>query len=99
MGMSIETRTTIELSDVIAVEIQCVNCGAQFSCTLDRLKVGFDECRNCKTAWGTTELDNDIKRIEQFLPQLRLVCGLLAKGIFPFKLRFEITQPSHKEGL
>lgn len=45
--MTIETRTTIQLSDVTAVEFKCKNCGRIISWPIEAAKVPTEcDCRN-----------------------------------------------------
>jgi hypothetical protein len=82
--MTIETRSTIELSDVIACEFVCNKCKTK---TVRLLNADFNlpgTCGNCKNIWLTEGQESNDLRI--FLNLLQRY----AAGVRPFTLRLEI---------
>lgn len=94
--MAIESRTTIEPGDVVAVELECLRCHCRFACALDEWRIEPTGCRNCGASWGAFQ-DKEIKQLEHLLALLRVFGNLQAKEVLPFKLRFEIAQSPRKE--
>jgi hypothetical protein len=82
--MTIETRSTIELSDVIACEFVCNKCKAK---TVRLLNAEFNlpgVCGNCQNIWLTDGQESNDLRV--FLNLLQRY----AVGARPYILRFEI---------
>ncbi len=96
MSMTIETRTTIEPNDVVAVEVLCKGCGCSTSTPLGRWRIEPSGCGNCGAKWGFVE--SDFRQLSQLISLLRSFGSTQAAETLPFKLRFEIAQP-RKESL
>lgn len=82
--MTIETRSTIELSDVVACEFVCNKCKTK---TVRLLNADFNlpgMCGNCQNTWLTEGQESNDLRI--FLNLLQRY----AAGPRPFTLRLEI---------
>lgn len=86
--MTSEVRTTIEASDVIAIEIQCKECGSRSSNSLTKWRASLTGCGNCGANWG--HLDNEFKELYYLVGMLRKFGGEHAKNALPFVLRFEV---------
>lgn len=93
MGMSTEMRTTIQLSDLKAVEIECVKCHSRIVRPVGVWLSRLDCCPDCGVSWihyrGTMDfLANTASQVAKIAE--------IDKPEFnaPFVVRFEI-----KEGL
>jgi hypothetical protein len=56
--MTTETKTFIELGDVIAIQFQCRKCGTTISRSVAESTKPIRECPTCQTLWaehGTSE--------------------------------------------
>jgi hypothetical protein len=68
--MTIETRSSIELGDIVAFEMECSKCHAR---TIRKLQTIFDvpgKCGNCGGGWmmqGSSELNS----LREFLTQMQ----------------------------
>ncbi|MGB8887391.1 MAG: hypothetical protein WCC87_11750 [Candidatus Korobacteraceae bacterium] len=68
--MTIETRSSIELGDIVAFEMECSKCHAR---TIRKIVPQFDvppKCGNCGAGWmmhGSAELNS----LREFLTQLQ----------------------------
>jgi hypothetical protein len=49
--MTIERRTFIDLSDIMALEYECKHCGARHSIPLNKMDRGIELCPNCREEW------------------------------------------------
>ena len=88
--MTIETRGTIELADVLAVEYECANqsCRARVIRPLER-SGGIAvprACGNCGSSWFT-DPSQEAQELKDFLETIARYKG--AK--LPFVLRFEVS--------
>ena len=90
-AMMIETRTTIELKDVLALEIGCKHCGAV---TIERVREVHHipiSCPNCTAE--LLDMDGSTKRaIEELVRILKHPALIEEKG--NFTLRLHINAPS-----
>lgn len=86
--MTVETRSSIELTDIVAFEMECNNCHAR---TIRPIKPQFDvpnKCGNCSAGWmmhGSAELNN----LREFLTQLQSYIKTAPNQ--NFVLRFEVS--------
>lgn len=90
--MTVETRCLIELSDILGVEFQCLNCGAKT--LLDKPKVLL-ECPVCKADWLMQGTDEE-NTLRIFLSTIQ--SAKVKMDGRPFSLRLQIAAPSEPEG-
>lgn len=84
--MTIETRSTIELADIIAIEFECRDCRAKVVRKIDGFKNVPGFCGNCEKQWlidGSQAHDN----LYRFLVRLQELSKASGE---PFLLRFEV---------
>ena len=87
--MTVETRTTIELGDINAVEFECKNCRTKTVRQLDKLQVPTS-CDNCGDRWfidgnpESGELGFFIKKLQYY-----------GSHDFRYALRFQIATLPH----
>jgi hypothetical protein len=88
--MTIETRCSIELSDILGVELKCGSCGAKTLLDTDGAKVLWD-CPVCKTTWLLPQTDEE-KKLRTFPSQIKSASAKMERRGFSMKLL--ITPPS-----
>ncbi len=87
--MTSEVRTTIEASDVIAIEIQCKECGTRSSYPLKNWRIAPNGCGNCGAHWG--HLDSEFQQLSHLIAMLKVFGSDRPKNPLPFALRFEVS--------
>lgn len=83
--MTIETRSTIELKDISAVEFGCPSCGAVIIRKIDQNFRMPSGCFNCDAQWTVT-----MSPEQQALTQLFRTLAHYSSVKFPFRCRLEI---------
>jgi hypothetical protein len=91
--MTTEVRTTIEPKDIMAVEIECAQCGFRTVRTLTSWLGDSMRCSNCEKSWD--EHKPMLKNIRDAAVLLRTV-SLQTKENMPFIVRIEIRNPEAK---
>jgi Zn finger protein HypA/HybF involved in hydrogenase expression len=84
--MTRETRTTIEPSDVIAVEFECRECGARIVVNLENFDKSPVFCPRCEKQWVIYNSDAHA-RLQSFLHRMKDYSKVKDE---PYILRFEI---------
>jgi hypothetical protein len=97
--MTTETRTTIELGDVLAIEFECKKCGAKIAVPIEKFRQAPLRCAACDTqeaeqwlvANGPESDHSRIGRLAQLIAQL--------SELKPehFAMRLEIASQSKPE--
>jgi hypothetical protein len=90
--MTIETRTTVELSDINAVEFECRKCGTKTVRKIDGNYVTPVACDNCKEQWFLG-LGPESGELGHFIERIGYYSG---KG-FPYLLRLQIAKESDEQ--
>jgi len=67
--MTVETRSSIQLSDVVAFEMECEKCHARTIRQLDRIFEVPTRCGNCSAGWMMTG-SAELNMLREFLEQL-----------------------------
>jgi hypothetical protein len=93
--MTRELRTTIEPSDVKAIELECLSCHGRQTIMLDKWQNDRGVCPDCKAAWPQTHsfAFQNLFRLVGHLAEAKKVNG--TKDL-PFAVRFEITSEPDK---
>jgi hypothetical protein len=89
--MTTEVRTTIEPKDIMAVEIECAQCGFRTVRTITSWLGDSMRCGNCEKSWD--EHKSMLKNIRDAVSLLRIV-SLETKETMPFRVRLEIGSPN-----
>jgi predicted RNA-binding Zn-ribbon protein involved in translation (DUF1610 family) len=84
--MTVETRTTIEPSDINAVEFECRGCGAKTIRKLDRKLQMPARCGNCGDEWFNPNRQ-EVHEVGIFLEQI----AEYGAGQYPYIMRFQLT--------
>ena len=84
--MTTETRTTIELQDITAVEFECKQCGTKTTRKLDNALVIPVTCDNCRDQWVIGNSD-EFHQLTAFFQQFKHYAG----DKFKYRLRLQIT--------
>ena len=89
--MTIETRTTMELKDIKAIEFECATCHTKVVYSIDQFSQPVFVCYTCHPSKTLiSERSTDHKTIVQ-LVQLINQLSQLERGVF--LMRFDITAP------
>jgi hypothetical protein len=92
MPMTTETRTTIQLSDLKAVEIECTSCHSRIARPIGTLLSPALGCPECNSNW--TQFRGTLEFLAKFTSQIAKVAAIDdPKNDAPFVVRFEIAQP------
>jgi hypothetical protein len=88
--VTIDERVVIDLSDVIAVELECQKCHTAFSVPVEKWKPGEAKCSNClEDLWGA-QAGGEVQDLRNFASALK---ALIHRGkSLPIRLR--ITRPA-----
>jgi hypothetical protein len=84
--MTEETRTTIELQDVVAIEFGCRRCSAKFVLAFNEHLTIPRQCANCQEEWfglGRPER----AEMERFIEQIRYY----QRNSFPYDFRLQLA--------
>jgi hypothetical protein len=87
--MTSETRTTIDPSDVVAIEIECTNCHVRQVRPLGAERGRLDNCPNCNETWMTLG-SSDAKNIFYLIQSLNDLKSLMESGKTPYRIRLEV---------
>ena len=89
MSMTIETRTTIQLSDIRAIEFECRSCHCRIVRPMGGTQPIMPVCPECGVTWmqykGTMEF------LSNFASQVPKAATIDAQNDGPFVVRFEVS--------
>ena len=90
--MTIETRTTIELRDIQAVEMECATCHTKVVHSIEKFNQPMMVCYTCQpNKQLIVERSSDHREIVQLV---QIINRLSALKDAPFIMRFDITDSS-----
>lgn len=89
--MTTETRTTIEPSDITAIEFECRKCHTRTIRLFNNWLQGPSECSNCGEQW-MLPTSVDLENVKQLVALIRGFANGEKNGR-PFKLRLELSKP------
>ena len=92
--MTTINRICFELSDVLAIRLQCKHCGAAISYPTDNWKPGFLKCPNCPATLVTKPSEGESKELHALASLANALKELSKPDTFEFRLRFEFAQSS-----
>jgi DNA replicative helicase MCM subunit Mcm2 (Cdc46/Mcm family) len=105
--MTTQTKTFIELSDILAVRVQCSKCQSTVTMPITREMsfAGMRHCPNCGKPWLVLEMTSKESEIAACAATIRATSDLLktwqetlaATGHSGFSLTLEIAQPTEDE--
>jgi hypothetical protein len=85
-----ETRTTIQLSDIQAIEFECRACHCRITRPMGGRQILMLICPECETTWANYRGDMEI--LTKIASQIARLAGIDdPKNQAPFVVRFEIT--------
>jgi hypothetical protein len=90
--MTRETRTTIELGDIAAIEFECTQCHSRTTRLLDKWNQSPASCGNCGEQWMLTH-SGDFKSIDTLANLIRT----FSSHAMPFTMRLEIKPDGTEE--
>jgi hypothetical protein len=97
-SMTNETRTTIQLSDIKAIEFECSACHCRIVRPVGGLQPKLLACPECGITWAQFERTMDF--LSRTVSQLAKVAEVdKPENQSPFVVRFELVQPTRKESL
>jgi hypothetical protein len=86
----VKTRTTIEVSDIKAIEIECQNCRARYSRPVDRWQSDLVSCSVCHS--HLMELNSDNSTLLVQLAGALATLTNAAGASRPYKIRLEMEE-------
>jgi hypothetical protein len=92
--MTVETRTTIELGDVKAVEFECSNCHVKTIVPLNKFKQPPISCRGCNSEQWFVPGSEDFNDLIQMVRSMER----FSKPNKLFSMRFDISPVASREG-
>ncbi len=105
--MTTQTKTFIELSDILAVRVQCSKCQSTVTIPIARYMnfAGMKRCTNCGNAWLAVEMSSIEPQIKACAETIRATVEelknwqrtLSTMGSEGFSLALEIAQPPEEE--
>lgn len=87
--MTSQTRTTIEPSDILAIELECRTCSSR---SIKPVKAWQNEdgvCRNCGASWPQLR-SPEFQKLSKFVTAINDVVGLNELKDIPFTIRLEL---------
>lgn len=93
--MTSETRTTIEATDITAVEIKCVNCGLRSIWQLQEWDNSFQKCSHCGAAWPIQK-SFSYQALSSMIEGVRELSKIKGDKELPFTIRFEVAGVSDR---
>jgi hypothetical protein len=93
--MTSETRTTIEATDVKAVELECVKCGFRTVWPLNQWNGRYVRCATCGESWPVLQnaLYDALGRVVTSLSEI----AKADRAAIPFRIRFELIERKEKQ--
>jgi uncharacterized Zn finger protein len=89
--MTSKTRTTIEPRDILAVELECKECGSRSIRPIKLALTGAEKCPNCSTVWPV-QLATELNQLATLVSMASAVAGWQNRKDVPFSVRFEIAE-------
>lgn len=86
--MTIEVKKLIELTDLLAIQMTCVECGAAVTLPLAHCHTIPKACGNCAAAWVSFEQKTDAA-IDELLQAIKRVTRLTERR--PFRFAFQVA--------
>jgi len=90
-----EIRTTIEATDIKAVEMECAKCGFRTVWPLDQWDGRYAKCARCGESWPISQnaayeaMDRAVRNMSTF--------AKADSAAIPFKIRFELIGQKEKQ--
>jgi DNA replicative helicase MCM subunit Mcm2 (Cdc46/Mcm family) len=89
--MTSESRMTIQLSDLKAIEFECTNCHHRLVRPIGVWQSNWDSCPDCGSIWS--HYRHTMNFLAQFSSQVAKTKEIDNQNDSPYIVRFEITQP------
>ena len=86
--MTVETRTTIEFSDIKSIEFECANCHTKTAVPIDKFKQPPISCHGCDSQQWFIPGSKDLSDLMQMVGSMGRFSGI---GKVLFTMRFDIT--------
>jgi hypothetical protein len=87
--MTSETRVTIELQDIKAIELECQKCHSRNVRPVEACFGSVTKCANCNELWMLPNAQ-DAENITAFINSL-FACRTQTNSTQPYKIRLELT--------
>jgi hypothetical protein len=88
--MTSKTRTTIEPRDILAVELECKECGSRSIRPVARA-LDAPSCPSCTAVWPV-QLAKELNQLAILVSMASAVAGWQNRKDVPFAVRFEIAE-------
>jgi hypothetical protein len=89
--MTLETRTTIELGDIRAIEFECAACHARTAIPIEKFNQPPTRCSSCDSKQWLVMGSQDWEDIRRFVGAIRFFSNRAPET---FAIRIEITNVS-----
>lgn len=89
--MTLETRTTIELGDIKAIEFECAACHAKTTILIEKFTQSPTRCSSCDSKQWLIHGSQDWDSIKHFVEAIRFFSNRPPEA---FAIRIEITNTS-----
>ncbi len=93
--MTIETRTTLELSDIRSVEFECANCHVKTTVPIDKFKQPPISCHGCESEQWFVPGSKDLSDLIHMVRSMGRFSEV-GKGLFI--MRFDLADASGSPG-
>jgi predicted RNA-binding Zn-ribbon protein involved in translation (DUF1610 family) len=91
-----ETRTTIEASDIKALELECTKCGVRAIWKLEQCEnPNFEKCAHCGTKWPFQK-GFSYQALTSVITGMQELAKVKNDKEIPFMIRFEIAGVSDR---
>jgi hypothetical protein len=87
--MTKEERTTIEPSDIKAIELECLNCHGRQTILLDSWVGNNEKCANCSTVWPM-QYAVAYQSLRQLVSSISETAEIKGNKEIPFAIRLEL---------
>ena len=92
--MTIETRTTMELKDIKAIEFECATCHTKLTYNIDKFTIPLMFCTVCQKAL-IPERGKELEDIKQLIYLIERFSG--EGGMYV--MRFDVTSPKETKNI
>jgi hypothetical protein len=92
LAMTIINRFCPEIADILAIRIECKQCGAAISYPKGEWTPGFLQCPSCKTrliTGSTSEMSEELQALQPLAEGLRLIWKNHKDLRFNIRLEFD----------
>lgn len=94
-GMTVNERMLLEMSDLAAVQFECITCQTAVVIQIEKFKHPPTDCPSCGVAWFRSRANEDTA-VRQFVGLVRELSTISER--VPVRLRVELVASPRKGG-